>query len=434
MQGPRLALSPELGSEVEKILTSETFRNSEALKRLLRFLADKTLAGESETLKEYTIGLDVIGKPPTYDPRSDSTVRIQVGRLRQKLIQYYRQEGTGNEWIVDLPKGQFGLTCEPAIKPQVQPPLEDPAIEKIQPVPQRRGLLVAGLALSLVAVTCVAGYLAYSLMNERRTSHEEATWTPELNELWRMFLDPRRPSLVSVLDHPMAAIPGFGVYADLQHQDWEGLVNSDTVKDLRKRYGDKGIRKLYLTPRHDLDTYFQLGKQLGPRVPSLSLVSTRDVSWQQMSDNNMIFIGSQEFYESFLKRLPVDLDFLFDRQGFRNVKPQGNEPALFLDLPPKEYEEDGESIAVVSHLPGPRGLGVVRTFGATRGGARLGAVEAFTEPQYAKSLLQKLQAASGKTPRFFQVVLKVKYKNGLPTDIQYMTHHELRAKSQAASY
>jgi hypothetical protein len=77
---------------------------------------------------------------------------------------------------------------------------------------------------------------------------------------------------------------------------------------------------------------------------------------------------------------------------------------------------------------------VVRTFGATRGGARLGAVEAFTEPQYAKSLLQKLQAASGKTPRFFQVVLKVKYKNGLPTDIQYMTHHELRAKSQAASY
>ena len=95
-------------------------------------------------------------------------MRIQVGRLRQKLIQYYRQEGTGNEWIIDLPKGQFGLTCEPAIKPQVQPPPVDPAIEKIQSVPQRRGLLVGGLALSLVAVTCVAGYLAYSLMSAER--------------------------------------------------------------------------------------------------------------------------------------------------------------------------------------------------------------------------------------------------------------------------
>ena len=104
METKSLPVSPALSGEVEKILASETFRNSEALKRLLRFLAEKTLAGEADQLKEYTIGLDVVGKPATYDPRSDSAARIQVGRLRQKLGQYFREEGKHDEWIVDLPK------------------------------------------------------------------------------------------------------------------------------------------------------------------------------------------------------------------------------------------------------------------------------------------------------------------------------------------
>jgi len=69
LQGLRPTVAQELSREVEKILASETFRNSEALNRLLKFVASKTLAGEAEMLKEYSIGLDVIGKPATYDAR-----------------------------------------------------------------------------------------------------------------------------------------------------------------------------------------------------------------------------------------------------------------------------------------------------------------------------------------------------------------------------
>ena len=80
-------------AQVERILHSETFRNSEALRRLMKFLCDKTLAGESDELTEYSVGIDALGKPTTYDPRQDSVVRIQVSRLRQKLAEYYRLEG-----------------------------------------------------------------------------------------------------------------------------------------------------------------------------------------------------------------------------------------------------------------------------------------------------------------------------------------------------
>src|ERR1051326_2304591 len=101
-------------AEIERILHSDTFRNSDVLRRLLRFLADKTISGEADQLKEYTIGIDALGKPSSYDPRQDSVVRIQVGRLRQKLAEYYRTEGKDDPIVIDVPKGQFKLTWQPA--------------------------------------------------------------------------------------------------------------------------------------------------------------------------------------------------------------------------------------------------------------------------------------------------------------------------------
>ena len=109
---PITARDEAITAEVERILESNTFRNSDALRRLLKFLADKMLSGEADQLKEYSVGIDALGKPATYDPRHDSTVRIQVGRLRQKLAEYYRTEGKEDRLIVDLPKGRFKLTCE----------------------------------------------------------------------------------------------------------------------------------------------------------------------------------------------------------------------------------------------------------------------------------------------------------------------------------
>src|ERR1700681_3420078 len=110
-------------AEIERILHSDTFRNSGVLRRLLQFLAEKSISGEADQLKEYTIGIDALGKPSSYDPRQDSGVRIQVGRLRQKLAEYYRLEGKDDPVVVDLPKGGFTVVFEPRKLPFEQPPL-----------------------------------------------------------------------------------------------------------------------------------------------------------------------------------------------------------------------------------------------------------------------------------------------------------------------
>ena len=99
-------------AQVERILQSDTFRSSGVLRRLFRFLADKAFCGEADQLKEYSIGIDAFGKPPTYDPRQDAIVRLQVGRLRQKLGEYYRTEGKDDPVVMELPKGRFKLSWQ----------------------------------------------------------------------------------------------------------------------------------------------------------------------------------------------------------------------------------------------------------------------------------------------------------------------------------
>src|ERR1700754_4056999 len=105
-------MTEAIQQQVERIVHSEQFRSSEVLRRLLTFLSEKAMAGEADNLKEYVVAIDGLGKAASYDPQHNSAVRIQMGRLRQRLAEYYRTEGKNDPIVVDLPKGRFRLTFE----------------------------------------------------------------------------------------------------------------------------------------------------------------------------------------------------------------------------------------------------------------------------------------------------------------------------------
>ena len=98
-------------AQIQRLLSGEAFRNAEIQRRLLGYIANKSLAGEADALKEYTIGVEVLGKAD-YDPARDSSVRMQVARLREKLAKYSRTEGVDDPIIVDLPKGHFKMVFQ----------------------------------------------------------------------------------------------------------------------------------------------------------------------------------------------------------------------------------------------------------------------------------------------------------------------------------
>lgn len=90
-------------NHLEVVVTSRVFGNSARRAQLLRYLVEKTLAGEEIQISEYAIGVDVLGRPKTFDPRTESIVRTEMTRLRQKLKEYYSQTGSGFTIAIELP-------------------------------------------------------------------------------------------------------------------------------------------------------------------------------------------------------------------------------------------------------------------------------------------------------------------------------------------
>jgi hypothetical protein len=94
-------------AELDRVLHGRALHGSDNLKAFLRFIVDKSLENQEGQLKEYVIATEVFGRGSDFDSRVDSVVRVQAGRLRTKLHEYYENEGRDDRVIIILPKGQY---------------------------------------------------------------------------------------------------------------------------------------------------------------------------------------------------------------------------------------------------------------------------------------------------------------------------------------
>ncbi len=96
-------------TQLDKILQSSQFRQAEKQARFLKYIVEAKLSGDSKNLNQFSIGIDVFDKDETYDPAVDSTVRVEAGRLRFKLQDYYQESGKDDSIIIELPKGGYAI-------------------------------------------------------------------------------------------------------------------------------------------------------------------------------------------------------------------------------------------------------------------------------------------------------------------------------------
>jgi hypothetical protein len=97
----------EIQKQLGKIIHSKAFRHCSALQRLLQYLVAKAIADRYAEIKEYTIGVEVFERGQNYDPQTDTIVRVQIHRLRQKVKEYYESEGINDPIFVEIPKGHY---------------------------------------------------------------------------------------------------------------------------------------------------------------------------------------------------------------------------------------------------------------------------------------------------------------------------------------
>lgn len=411
---------------MERVLHSRTFRNAPSSRRLLKYLSDHSQAGDADQLKEYIIGIDAFGKSSDYDPRFDSTVRIQIGRLRQKLAEYYLEEGSADPQVVDLPKGGFSLICEPrTVVPLVVPPV----IEPVEVEPAQFPWRTAAIAFAALFVVSLA---AAAILYWKRPAPlaRSAAWSPELAELWTPFVNSGRPLVVAVGNPLFLEFQNKVLYRDLSIEKPEDLLQSPRASAMRQAMGGIESRPVYYYAAvGDVTAAFQLGQRLAPQQSNISVIRSTQLQWQQMADANVLFLGPPRFFGDKLRSLPASLEIVETVDGFQVVHPQPGEPSLFkFRDPPGFLAEDGEANVLVTHTAGPVGNTDVITFASNSTFGRAGAVAAFTDPAFAHLLVGKMRGSSGHISRYFQVLLEVRYKGGVPTETTFLLYRELRRR------
>ncbi len=121
-QGPERPVSPaDVRAALERVLEADCLRDAELLRRFLRHVVERTLAGAAGQLKEYALGLDLFGRDASYDPRLDPVVRMTARRLRRKLQEYYERDGRRDPLRIEIPKGGYSAVF------RTQPAADDEA-------------------------------------------------------------------------------------------------------------------------------------------------------------------------------------------------------------------------------------------------------------------------------------------------------------------
>lgn len=93
--------------QLERVLESKDFKGSARLSDFLEYIVLKTLDGEADHIKGYTIGVEAFGKDADFDPDTDASVRVEASRLRKALTLYYHEAGRDDPVVIHVPKGRY---------------------------------------------------------------------------------------------------------------------------------------------------------------------------------------------------------------------------------------------------------------------------------------------------------------------------------------
>lgn len=393
--------------QIEKLTKSHSLHSSESLCKLLRYLAEHSLTHPGIALKEYQIATEVLGRPAGFDPQSDSTVRVQAGRLRVKLAEYYAQEGVNDPLLVEIPKGSYALAFTLRAAKSGLPLAVTPSIEQQEKrpmiLPSNRGWAIAVIVLSvLLASSFITSAILLSGQRNRAQIATLPAVPPELQVFWNRFAtSPQQPWVIfsngSFVGRPETGMRYFNPATDkpafiLDHYTGVGEVLAI----------------------HQLDHVFEmLNRPL--RVKRGALFSLDDAK-----NNDLIFVGSPSENLTLLD-IPGTQDFIFQRlqEGPRkgdlavvNVHPQPGEPQYFLGTPANQPTT--EDYSIISLLPGlDPSRSILILAGATTFGTQA-AVEYVSREDDVRRLLQHLNVAKPADLKPFEAVLHVKIAHGVP--------------------
>jgi hypothetical protein len=391
-----------LHAQIEKLNRSSVLHGSESLCKLLKYLGEHTLDAPGTSLKEYQIATEVFGRPADFDSRVDSTVRVQTGRLRSKLAEYYAAEGAPDRLVIEIPKGAYSLTYH--TRPVVETPAP-PAAPADPGAPAQRSYPLSWFLISIAigAMVVLTGAIVATRFMAPRPAAKAEQMAPALKAFWSPFASGPDAPLVVYSNAEFVGRPETGL------RYFNPAL--DSGKAIRDHY--TGVGEVMAV--HELDQVFT-GLQ-----HEIHIKRGRLLTWDDAKNSDLIFIGSPSENLS-LRELRGTQDFVFARKPsaprkgdlmISNLHPAASEQSAYL-------ASDGlitEDYALVALTSGPNPsrrvliLAGITTFGTQA------AVEFVCRAQRLDELISK----TGSAP--FEALLRVKVSGGVPVQSDLLIWH-----------
>ncbi len=404
--------------QIDRLVTSQTLHGSESLCKLLRYLAVHAIEQPGVPVKEYQIATEVFGRPADFDPQVDSTIRVQAGRLRVKLTEYYASEGTEDPVVVELPKGSYAVAFHHRVIPSKAHDVDD--IDRAPEPPARsRSWMIAALSMAVVllaAAGAIVALLASRKASAGGTETSENVAPTALQHFWKPFVAGKEEPWVIFSNAAFVGRPEIGMRYYDARRDSGGVIFDHYT----------GVGEVLAV--HDLDQVFaDQNRQI--RVKRGSLFSLDDAK-----NNNLIFVGSPSENLT-LQEIPGTKEFVFQREasGARkgdlaiiNEHPQAGEAAKFLAS--RSGEPIVEDYSVVAFMPGLNPSQSVLILAGTTTFGTEGAVEFVCRDSDVAELLLRLSTSSTGDVKPFEALLRSKVERGVPVSTSLVALHERSAQ------
>jgi hypothetical protein len=462
----------EQSAQLTKVLRSAVFRSAPGLQKFLEYVASKAIEGLSHEIKEYTIGSEVFERTGAYDPKIDTTVRVQAHRLREKLKEYYEGEGAKDEILLEMPKGHYvpyfsrrpvaSSARSSSLGNAVQSSADSgsgqagavgPTHGELENGSARnRVLRVVGGMAGLAAILALA--LLFPTLRNRTQGNASAVSSAAvspsnsdgpLKMLWADFLRAQSRSVVAYSNTAFLTTQTSDLLR-LKSDETDDLGSEATTSAARRlvsnpllleRAGPVFFQDVY-TGTGEVIGVFHLTQMFGQMQRPLGIKRTRLITTDDLTHEDLIFLGSTRENE-LLQKLPLVQDFVFDWPAnlrawsgkIVNLRPQHGESAFYeVERDPKTQALRAD-YALVSFLPGVTANRRIAILGGLTTLGTQAAAEFATSASQVADLDARLgmnsQTASANRPTYFQVVLRIEIMKGDILQIKYITGHVIRS-------
>src|SRR5215469_3092886 len=272
MQIPSDQLAATPDEFLTQIVESDAFRSAPMMRTLLMYL----WAHSGEPISEYAVAVDALGRPGNFDPKADSTVRVQISRLRAKLKEFYEINGDSFPLKLAIPLGQHDLQWTYEVVPARSSP-------KGRTIPRSYAIVFLA-TLGVLLAACIA------LLLRVRTLESSMPAAQPLPRFWNSLVTGSRPVEVVIPSPVYSFWPDHGInIRDLSVSEFSKWETSPFLREIAAKWGAPQLAQNYVGAP-EMNGGIRLLQYLHDRAP-VNVIESRRFAADSVAAQNTIFLG-----------------------------------------------------------------------------------------------------------------------------------------------